>query len=208
MTFSNAFEGIKKVFLAEILVLIGLGCTILGGLISGVSAIGGSLTGVGGGVIFIVGGAVLSILALIFNMIGLSRASRDESSFKTAFICTLINLIVAVVFGILSVFMGVIVSTIASILNAAFSIVILIYVFRGIGILAAKLNREDVPKFGKPVMILMIVVNGVTIFTSLMTLLGASGFVSVLSVLSGIAGIVAYILYLVYLNRAKHMLEA
>ena len=211
MTFPYAHEGIKKVFTAQILVLISAGCALLGGLISGVSVIGGSLAGAGGGAVFLMGAAVLSILSLIFNLIGLNRASKDESSFKTAFICTLISLIVSILFNIISSFNEGVWSDISTIITTVLSIVITVYIFRGTGNLAARLGNSDVPVFGKPIMVLLITVDAVTIFVTLMSMIVSVysflSFVGVVSTLASIASIVGYILYLVYLNRAVHMLE-
>ena len=211
MTFPYAHEGIKKIFTAQILALVGAGCALLGSLISGVSVIGGSLAGVGGGAVFLMGAAVLTILSLIFNLIGLNRASKDESSFKTAFICTLISLIVSVIFSIISSFNGGIWSSISTIITTALSIVITLYLFRGTDNLAARLGNSDVPAFGNPVLVLLITVNAVTIFVTLMSLFVSTysflSFVGVVSTLASIASIVGYILYLIFLNKTIHMLE-
>lgn len=212
MTFPNAFAGVKKVFLAQILSIISMGCTLIGGLVGGVSIVGGSAAGVGGGAFLVIAALILSLLALIFNMIGLSVASRDEDSFKNAFYCTLVNLIVSIVFAIIGAFAGGIWTSISTIITTALGIAVLIYVFRGIGNLAVRLGRDDVPRFGKPVLILLVIVNAVTIFVTLMNLINTSysfyRFLSVLSTIAAIADIVGIILYLIYLSRAKNMLQA
>ena len=106
MKFPNVARGVKKIFASEILALIGAICTGLvvlmsvftwasGSAISDGEVTTAAATGVLAGglgiIVFSVGAAVLMIIALIFNLIGLNAASKDDpdgsgQQFKIAFI--------------------------------------------------------------------------------------------------------------------------
>lgn len=214
MRFPYAYEGIKRVFTGQILNLIAVACTILGGLVGGIGAVAGSLaTGLGGGV-FLIGSLVLSILSLIFILIGLHRASKDEAAFKPAFIMSLLSLILTVVLAIISVFDPTrVVNGISKLVSLVLGILVIAYVFKGIENLAVKMEREDMVSSGKKIMVLLWIAYGVSIFCSLLSLLfpyaaGLLGVLNILSFLASIAMIVGFILYLVHLSKAKNMLAA
>ena len=214
MTFPNAYQGLKNVFTAQILSLISTGCTLIGGLTGGLGVIAGSVaTGLGGGVLVICA-LVLSLLSLIFTLMGLSRASRDEEAFKGAFNCSLINLIVTVILNILMAFGigGSVLRSVSTIISLILTILMIAYIFKGIDNLAGKLGRSDVSAAGRSVLTFLWVVYAVTIFCDLMILLFPTaavfmGIMGVISFLAGIGMIIGYILYLVHLNRAKQMLQ-
>ena len=211
MTFPNAYDGIKKVFTSQILLLISTGCYLLGAIIAAIGGVSGSVAGVAGGGVFIVGGAVLSVIALIFNLVGLSRASHDEQQFRPAFILSVISLILSIVLTIVSLFTGSIVSTIGSLITQILGILVIRYVFTGISSLAEKLGRNDLVEYGRKLFTFICVVYCVAILMNILQLIFSSSIAMVatarvMSLLANIASIVGYILYLVYLNNAKNML--
>ena len=215
MTYPDAYDGVKKIFTAQILALIGTGCTVFGALIGGVGLVFGSLaSGIGGGVI-VVASFVLAILALVLTLIGLNRASRDEEIFRKAFIWSLVSLIVSVIGDLLSLFGvgGSVLENVFDLLTLIFGIVVIAYIFKGIESLAYRLARNDVATSGHNVLVLLYIAYGVTIFCRLMALIslsspGVLSILGIISLLAGIAMIVGYILYLVHLNKAKNMLTA
>ena len=89
MRFPNAAKGMKKVFAAEILSLIAaiaLGSTLIMSIVFLNFEQTGNETAMGisgiGLLVFMAGAAVLTILALIFKLIGVVQTSKDEPSFK------------------------------------------------------------------------------------------------------------------------------
>lgn len=214
MKFPNAYQGLKNVFTAQILMLISIGCSVVGALTGGIGVVAGSVvTGLGGGVI-VLGALVLMLLSLIFTLVGLSRASRDETGFRGAFYCTLIDLILTVIVNVL-VSLGIggsVLKSIADIISLILDILVIAYIFKGIDVLAGKLGREDVSGTGHSVIVYLWVVYAVTIFCDMMNLLFPAaavlmGVLGVVSFLAGIAMIIGYILYLVHLNRSIQMLK-
>lgn len=99
MRFPNAAAGVKKIFTAEILALIGAIATVIG-TISALIAVaaaannstGGTAVAGGASVIFLLGAGVLGIIAFIMNIIGINSAAKDEASFKTALICVIVGI--------------------------------------------------------------------------------------------------------------------
>lgn len=196
MMFPNAYEGFRRIFLAEVLTLIGIACSFIG-------------TATGSYFIYMMS-SVMAIVSLVFILIGLNQAAKDQSSFRVAFILTFINLLLSIVLGVLSEFGLPVLSPVSTIVSNGMSIAVDIMVFRGIKILAKKLYREDITKFGNIVLAILIIVNAITILVTLISFFEFSvkiaAFLITLSFVTGILGIVAYVFYLIYLNRVKNML--
>ena len=92
MTFPNAANGMKKIYVAEILALVAALCTGLMLIITAFTLssaqslnISGALTGGIFLLFFGLGAFVLLVLALIFNMIGIASAKKDETGEKKNF---------------------------------------------------------------------------------------------------------------------------
>ena len=120
MKYPNAANGAKKLFLAEVLALIGAICagiSLLTGLLAVESAENivakgvtdtnsiGVVAGEASFVIFALGAGVLMIIAFIINIIGLNKASKDEensNSFKTAMFLIIISVALTAVGSALS----------------------------------------------------------------------------------------------------------
>ncbi len=219
MTFPNAYFGVKKIFTAEILNLIGTvalavagiaSAFLMAGLVSGsgAAAIGGGIAFV----IFSIGAAVLGIVGLIFMIIGLRLAGMDDENFKTGLILAIISLALKVVTGILSSLIG---TTIYDDLSNAIAEILMIgvtlFVVKGISHLSAKLGEVDMEEKGRKLYILYAIIMcasvvlrfiGSIISTKSIVATGAA----ILAIAAGVASIVAYIIYLKYLSQAKKML--
>ena len=163
---------------------------------------------VSGGLIVIVA-AVLLIIAAIMNIIGVSRASKDEAAFK--------NALIALLFGIAA---NILVSafsnnpTVSSIGKAATNVTEILasyYICTGVINLADRLNDRAVSASGKKVRsILMGIWIAAAILNALTTLFGTNETMQVIigsaAIVAGIISIVAYFLYIGLLGNAKNML--
>lgn len=220
MRFPNAYEGIKKVFTAQILSVIGYACTFLAAILALTATTAAVATGsetalvggaIGGG-IFVIGGAVLSIISLILNLVGLSRAGKDEKSFKTAFIISICSLIVSIVQAIIGNFVVVtpVVSVIFQIVVVVLYCIMVYYVITGIRTLASQISDTAMDEKGRKLFMLIAIVYIVELICLIVSMLVRSETLAVITVVvtivAGIANIVAYIIYLVYLSKAKNML--
>ena len=220
MKFPNALNGSKKLFLAEILALITSILVIIGAL-TAFSAVKantdegavGSL--IGGGALLLIG-AIVGILAIIFQFIGVTACSKDEPKFKTA----LAALIVSLVASVISSFTNGIVKYIFQAIDIIAGIVAIYFIITGFISLANKLERSDVASFGKTVLFISI---GVLALSAILTVV--AGILSpsdvtnltadkissyktaqIFSIVTAVLGIVQSVIYLIFLNKSKEML--
>ena len=215
MKFQNAFEGVKKIFAAEILSLIGSVCATVmlalsvGALISAAnSSATGAAASLGGMAVLVVAVTVLAIIAFIFKLIGVIKASKDEPSFKVVLYLIIAGIVVSVVSGIFSG--NATVKGIASILNDLVNLGITVYIIQGIKNLAAKLGDENMVKKGDTIFKYILAIYILVIIAQIVSLIlqNTTGLIIVLViiVISGILNVIQYFLYLGYLSKAKKML--
>ena len=213
--FTNAYEGVKKIHKAEILSLIATVLLLIGSVISltGIEAGENTSSGEGllisGGLIVIIA-AFLLIIAAIMNIVGVNRASKDESAFR--------NALIALLFGIAA---NILVSafsnnpTINSIGKAAANVTEILasyYICTGVINLADRLGNSDVSARGQKVRsILMGIWVASAVLNILATLFGTNetmkNAIGIVAIVGGIISIIAYFLYISLLGRAKKMLE-
>ena len=213
--FPNALDGIKKIRTAELLVLItAVIALVLGGLTLGAGrsnntdVINGA-TVAGAGVLGVIS-AVLLLVAFILDLIGLSRASKDEKSFKNALMLTLAGIVLSVVSGALT--KNATVSGIVSTVNDLIGVAVFVMVVRGIMNLAGKLDREDIQKKGAGLIKTMAAVYVLGIIAALVaTLLQRNQttmtIAGILLIVSGVLEIIVFLTYFGYLGKAVKMLE-
>ena len=215
MKFQNAFEGVKKIFAAEILSLIGSVCaTVMLALLVGASIAAanspatGAAASLGGMAVLVVAVTVLAIIAFIFKLIGVIKASKDEPSFKVVLYLIIAGIVVSVVSGIFSG--NATVKGIASILNDLVNLGITVYIIQGIKNLAAKLGDENMVKKGDTIFKYILAIYILVIIAQIVSLIlqNTTGLIIVLViiVISGILNVIQYFLYLGYLSKAKKML--
>ena len=222
MKYPNAAKGVKRIFTAEILGLISTILLIIGFVLlipavlvakNGAEGMEGAAIGatVAMGVFVLIAG-VLSIIAFIMNIIGISNASKDEENFKSA----LLFLILGLVAKAASITIGRFVKDAAvatGMLDSASSLLnifVTIFVISGIVKLADRLNRGDISAKGTNVLKILIAVNVLSLIASFVaSVMGgpvASGVSLVLAIVSAVLSLVQYIMYLSLLGKAKKML--
>ena len=212
--FTNAYEGVKKIYKAEILALIASVLLLAGSIISvtgvkaGENAASGEGLLVSGGLLVIVA-AVLMIIAAIMNIIGVNRASKDESAFK--------NALIALLFGIAANILvsacgeNTMISSIGKTLVNVTEILASYYICTGVINLADRLGDSGVSARGKKVRsILMGIWVASAVLNILATLFGTDetmqAVIGIIAVVGGIISVVAYFLYIGLLGKAKNML--
>ena len=223
MTYPNAHAGVKKLFTAEILSLIAAFCTIMAVVFvyfmtksvdstGQITSEGAAVTSFGGAAIFSMGASVLAIIAFIFRIIGIKKASADEDGFKVAFYLVLAGIVLALINAVIGSFVkSSVVTGIFSVLGDVIDLAITIYVIQGIRNLAYKLNNEDMDNKGKNIFKIILAVYILIIIAQIITLIAggtSAGIViaGVFGIVAGVLTIVQYVLYLGYLNKAKAML--
>ncbi|MBQ3330576.1 MAG: hypothetical protein IJG87_05300 [Ruminococcus sp.] len=226
MKFPNAAKGVKKIFSAEILKLIGTIFLIVAAIIIAVSFVGAvgtsggasiaesedALALLGGGVlfagIFAFAWMVLTLIAFILNLVGIINASRDETNFKSALLFLIVGIVTSILAGVFYN-NGTVSSLLYSVYNLV-SLFVYIFVIAGAVKLADKLNRGDVSAKGTNVLKLIIVINILSLIANLIaTFMGgmvASVTASVLFIVALVLGVIQYFMYLSFLSKAKKML--
>ena len=219
MRFPNAFEGVKKIFTAEILSLIARVCVLvaaIGGLaavgavavadsVDGDSVITVGLAGAGLAGIFGVAAGVIAIIAFILQIVGINKAKADEPAFKTAMIFILVAIAAS---GVGSIFSGnETLQSIAQIVTDVAGLCVTLYIIQGIKSLADRLNNGAVSAKGNQIFLLIAVMYGVVLLANLIGLF-APMISGVLAIVAAVVGIVQYFFFLSYLSQAKKMLAA
>lgn len=217
MRFPNAFSGVKKIFAAEILQIIGvvamgLAVAFLVLLSESVNA-DNAVTGVGNFAfmsIFAIGGAVVLIVAAILKIVGLVKAGKDEKSFKYALYLIIVGVIASVVasfFQSSNTFLYNIFDTVFKVADLLSTILII----QGIMTLAANLGDDVMVEKGATIFKVII---GIYVFAILGTIAYAILFPLPLLRVIGIVcycisvflSITSYVLFIAYLSKAKKML--
>ena len=214
MTYPNAYSGVKKVFTAQILILVGAILAFIVAVAGAMATTDGTPSEVAGGAAMgaaIGAGALASVtailmfIAFIINLVGLHQAGKDEHYFRTAFNLTIAGIAVAVIHAAVS-------ETAASgvqIVSDLLRILVMIYVIYGIIEIAKAIGDEKLQKKGRTLLTFITVLMIISIVIRLvadiagdhmadpaLVAMGAIGIVSALIV------VISYILYLSLLSRA------
>ena len=230
MKYPNAYSGVKKLFTAEVLSIIGvilLICASAFGLIAVAAGIAAGTVeaeaassladaAVGFGiptVICGVGGAVLLLIAYILQIVGVGKAKKDEPMFKNAFLFIFIGIIstaITTITGSLQTMVtGVFGQRTVEIFNVIFSnlskiatILVMFYIITGIISLAEKIGNEKVANKGRTVINLIMVI----LVISLLATITANVFPKtgtndvLLSILAVASLVIDVIAYIIYLT--------
>lgn len=221
MRFPNAAKGVKKLFTAEILNLIGTLCGIIGlGIIAvGIAAAGVNgqtdagmaalVGGAAGGMIFVIAYVVLVTIAFILHLVGIINARHDEESFKSALICLILNLVAMVCSGIFTS----INTTVASLFYTfgnLMNLFVTLFIISGIIKLADQLNRGDVSAKGSNILKIIVVIAALGLVISIVSsfIMSTAAMVTamILMAVALILSVVQYIMFLTFLAKAKKML--
>ena len=213
--FTNAYEGVKKIYIAELLALAAAILMLTGGIFSAVGLQAGEETASGnslllsGGFLVIVA-AVLLIIAAILNIIGVNRASKDEAAFKNALIALFAEIAANIVVSAFS--SNPTVSSIGKAFSNATEILVSYYICTGIINLADRLRNSALSASGKRIRsILMGIWVASAVLNTLSTLFGTNEtmqiIIGVIAIVCGIISIIASFLYICLLGKTKKMLQ-
>ena len=214
MRFPNAYRGVKKIWLAEMLMLL---AAIVGIVIVIVAAMNGSMVGedivISEGVktpIAILGivTAVILLIGFILNLIGLINANNDDSAFRIALLVTILGVVASAISAIWSNN-----ETLNKWMDTAITICSMFasyYVLTGIANLAEKMSDAATKALALKSRTL---VEGSFCATALFKLIisifkiqDGSTISTILAVVALLLELVSYILYLRALSKGKEML--
>lgn len=214
MRFPNAYRGVKKIWLAEMLMLL---AAIVGIIMVIVMATNGTMVGedivINEGVktpIAVLGivTAVIALVAFILNLIGLINANNDDSAFRIALLVTILGIVASAVSAIWSNN-----ETLNKWMDTALIICSMFasyYVLTGIANLAEKMSDAATKAVALKSRTL---VEGSFCATALFKLIisifkiqNGSTISTILAVIALLLELVSYILYLRALSKGKKML--
>lgn len=218
MKYPHAAKGINKIYIAEILSIIG---AVLAVVLAVLIAVNHIDTSAGGdeaaralesaniGVPFVVYGIIMLLLMLaayILHLVGVGTAMRDEENFRRAFWV----LLASTAFGLLAAILGSSnpqVSNWLKVPSTLFELVATIFVLEGISNLAEDLGKKQIADLCTRCRSWFIGALVLSAAAQVLVSLGGSG--SVLNTSSGIASgllqLIAYVVYLRVLYKARTM---
>ena len=212
MRFPNAYKGIKKIFTAEILGLIGsigLIATAVLAMLALEERSDALLIATGACAVF---AGVFMLISYILNIVGLSQASHDDDSFRSAFYISIFG----IVFSVLSAFLGnvfrdnVFVTRSLNIIPDLINLFIMVMVIVGIRTLSRRMGDPVMEGKGENIIRLLFVMGIVILAARFILIIFTTTFAGALAVsmvcFAGILSVITYILYLIYLAKAKKML--
>lgn len=223
MKYPNAAKGVKRIFTAEILKLVGtifgvIGLTIVAIGLMTAKVTNGSDAGIvtlvvslGIGALPLIAWFVLRLIGFILRLVGIINAKQDEDSFKSSLVCLILEMVSVVVSG---VFLGINSTVVASVLYSfaeLMGLFVTLFIISGIIKLADKLNRGDVSAKGSNLLKLICVIVGLSLLLNIISsiLIGNPAIMFIALILFGAALIlcaIQYIMFLSFLAKAKKML--
>ena len=221
MRFPNAAKGVKKIFTAEILLLI---AAIAAGITSillitayasyTANSDAGAIWSSLGFLIFGTAMLVLLIVGGILNIVGYIQAAMDEDGFKNAIVCMVFSIIfgaVAVCFQASTGFLGWL-GTVMNLISQVLQLFVIVFSIGGIMRLSEKYRRDDMVKKGVTMLNIIKWLYIIYFVLLIMTRVFresavANTIILILTVVSLILSAIQYVLYLVYLSSASKMLK-
>lgn len=210
MSFPNAQKGVKKIFTGEMLMLIAVVLSTVSGiamLVGGAQENGSGVIAVGL-ILFSLAAALLTIIALVFSIIGVIQTAKDESLFKGVIIVMLLSLAVVVVSAVFTE--NQVVAKLSDVITNISSTITTVLIVIGIGRIAEKLGDDVV--FGKGqtllkiivwIALLSVIMKAIAAFTPYTAMMVVE---IVMMIVTGVLEVVQYFLYLSFLSKAKKML--
>ena len=150
-----------------------------------------------------------AIIAFILNIVGITKASKDEESFKMALYALIGGIILSVIGSAFTNVNGY-VSSIMQALQVVADLLVLLYVIQGVRYLALKLNRPDIDQKGQNLFKIIFCVLVLQFIARMVVVIfggqAASVTAAVIALIAVVLSFVQYILYLAFLAKAKKML--
>ena len=215
MKFPNAFNGVKKIWLAELLMLL---AAVIGIILIVVVAANSTLEGEVVKVneeavktpaaILGITTALIALIAFVLNLIGLINARKDDAAFRIALLVTLLGIVASAISAIWSSNQGLVKWMDTA--NTIFSLLASYYVLTGIANLADQYPDSATKALAlKSRTLLEGTFCATAIFKFIINIFkiqDGSTIYTILSIVALLLELVSYILYLRALSKGKKML--
>ncbi len=213
MKFPNAYKGIGKIYLAELLQLIGVVLLAIGVAVGffGMKSEGQVEAAVTsslalGAFLSMLPGIILPMISLILSIIGLNEASKDEpTQLRAAFISSIAALALAIIASVIQSVNGEsnLLGSFFELLSTLASLFVTIFTVGGISKLMTRIGRNDLVNRGNQILWLLV---GAQIFEQIARMLPQGTFALILSFAGLMFSVVMYFLYLGFLNHSRNAL--
>lgn len=212
MNFSNAKEGIKKIYSAGLLTLIGLILMLTSPVLLLLFNVSGSGNDIGGWVALvtmilgILGGVVLLIISFVIEIIGVRKASKDENGFKAALLFIVAGIALAVLGGIFRADTYPVPNSIIAILSEINSFAVIAFIIQSVRNIADRKNNGEMSRSGQKLLLIAMIIYGLIIVVRII------GFFplldqNIISIIVTLLSLCVTVLYLNYLKKALKMLD-
>ena len=214
MKFPNAYSGVKKIWLAEILMLLAavLGIIMVIVVAGNTQVVDGEVVAVAESVgtpaaILTIGTALLALVAFILNLVGIISARKDDDAFKIALFVTLVGIIASVIASIWST--NAVLTKWTDVVNTLCNLFASYFVLTGIASLA---NRYPDPETRDFALKSRTWLEGSFCLTAVLKFINNifniqnETIVIIMGVAALLVEIISYVLYLRALSKGKDML--
>lgn len=211
MTFPKAYSGVRKIFVSELL-------QILGGFLAALTAIF-AVTGftplVAAGGSIGIAALVLEVVAFILQMVGLAQGGKGADQFMIAFWIIVISIVLNILIPILNQYvpnLGVVISVLEAVAGAA-SVFAILYTIFGVVNLANKLGDNDMAYNGRRLAWLVVILYATGVVIKLIPSFipdptkVVTTVIGVIAIVAAVIEVICYVLTLIYLGRAVKMLR-
>ena len=191
-TYPNAAQGLHKVFLAQILPVVGVVLVLF------------SLSSLQLMVMMTMVTVVLTIVSGILNLMGLYQARQDDQGYANAFYLVIATLVVNVLSNLLgSGFLSSLLSLVANVLNLA----ILYLVCATTSLLLTSLGQEELARKGHTVWMINLVCTVITVACDLLAFIPVINLLTVpIMLVTLIAALIGSGMYILFIYRASKAL--
>lgn len=202
MKYPNAYEGLKKLFVAEILlVVVAAGGVAVQIMTASALKAGSEIPSEAASVATLC--MIVTIAGYIVNLLGLNQAGKDEAFFRTAFMMALLTVAASVASSVLTAIGYDSAQSIAATIGELLQIFIIIYTIYGIGSLAEKSKSTDLAQLSRK---LLMLIPAILFISMAVRLVGgfSGGKIAdeTVETAAAVAVLAAHIIYMVLLGKA------
>lgn len=216
MKFPNAYKGVKKLFVAEIIGIIACFVMAVAAVLMTVG-LNNEPVLIASSTVALVGSIAL-LVVFIISLVGLYQGGDDEPQIKVAFYLTLVTVglsLLATVFSAITKVSGLVTASKYIAITADVAAVIALeYTLLGIAELSKKCGDEKMARLGKTLTWCVLLLYILSVVMNLYGTILANNVqqwvkitVSVAAIVASIAELVVYVLIVVYYGRATKMLK-
>lgn len=201
-TYPNAAGGLKLMFWAQILSIVGGVVTGFGAGLAVADMMAGGSGGLGAVAIL---GSILTIAALVMNILGLYKAGDDDAAYRNGLTLAIAGLVVSVISLFVSgiPFVGTLLSLVGTVLN----FLVVKVVCETTGNLLHSVGNDALAQRGVTVAKIYFVCTVISVVCTILSIIPVINILSgLVSAVSGIVSLVGYIMYLTFLSGSGNAL--